>query len=218
MAPAWCKHKIVYSWLRFTKVCLKPGAVKGGGSTIQCGRSAALVSGSGAADVSPVAFVFAVNDNASVLVNCHIPNTSGTSIKRPSAAKKVQNWGKNPFPYLPVLVNSCDPLILIKFSGFVSSIALLYIQPRMYTDTHIHMLWALWIVPTMFLLYSNPIHIFSPERLSHSAKPAFARTGRGRYSVSHSWEGAGGKRGGKALPAFLLCPGVVPNKDCSAER
>lgn len=37
--PRWGKHKTVYSGLRFTKVCLKPGAVKGGGSTFQCDTS-----------------------------------------------------------------------------------------------------------------------------------------------------------------------------------
>lgn len=120
----------MYSWQGFTKVCLRPGTVEGGGSTIQCDICAGLVPGSGAADVSPLAFVFAVNENAFVLVNCHTPNTPSTSIKRPHAAKIVQNWGKNPFPYLPVQVNSSDPLILIKVSAFVSSIALLYIRLR----------------------------------------------------------------------------------------
>lgn len=69
----------------------------------------------------------------------------------------------------------------------------------------------------MFPLYSIPIYIFSPERLG-CTEPVFSRTGRGMCSISHSWEGARGKRGGKALPAFLLCPGVAPNEDCSNER
>lgn len=97
-----------------------------------------FVSGSGAADVFPIAF--AVNDNAFVLVSCCIPNTSGTAIKPPSAAKKVQNWGEKSFLCLPVLVNSSDPLMSIKFSAFVSSVTLLYIQLCMYTDTHPHTL------------------------------------------------------------------------------
>lgn len=71
----------------------------------------------------------------------------------------------------------------------------------------------------MFLLYCNSIYIFSPEGLGCSAEamsePVFAGMGRGRCSISHSWGGTGGKRGGKALPAFLLCPGEAPNKDCS---
>lgn len=71
--------------------------VKGrGGSTIQCDTSSALVSGSAAVDVSAIAFVFAENDNAFVLVNCHIPNTSGTSIKQQVLQKKSKTEGKIP--------------------------------------------------------------------------------------------------------------------------
>lgn len=47
-----------------------------------------------------LAFSFAMNDNAFVLMKCHIPYTASTSFKLSSAARIIQLWKKNPLPSL----------------------------------------------------------------------------------------------------------------------
>lgn len=136
--PRWGKHKTVYSGLRFTKVCLKPGAVKGGGSTFQCDTSQIWCLGVvlQMCFLLPLLWMTMLLCWWAVAYQIHqVPPLNHQVLQ-----KKSKTGGKKSFLCLPVLVNSSDPLILIKFSAFFSSVTLLYIQLCMYTDTHPHAL------------------------------------------------------------------------------
>lgn len=155
-------------------------------------------------------------------MNCHTPNTPGASIKL--MLQKLSNTEKKSlfFPCLHILFNSSDPLIL---SSLLSSLPLhSYVFISVCTHTRTSTRFEPYdAVLTVFLFYSNPLippmfltlrDSIAPLRQCHSN----CLRGREEESAagSHSWEGAGDKRGGRALSAFPLCPGLVPagcNKD-----
>lgn len=122
-------------------------------------------------------------------MKCHIPNTLGTFIKLSNAAKNNPMLKKPPlsFPFLHILFNSSDSLILIKFSAFVSSIALLCTHLCVYPHIHPHFQPCHCPNHVPFLHQpSYPTYIFNPERLHCSAElmsqQPFVRTRRGRCS------------------------------------
>ena len=96
--------------------------------------------------------------------------------------------------------------MLIMFSAFVSSIAILCIHPCAYTHTYINMLWTLWHCPNRvpFLLQPPyPTYIFNPERPYCSAEATSHNRLRGREEEGGAGSTAGKGQGTRQVEELL---------------